>query len=313
MLDKEEAMKKYGLLWLKLNEEQGNFSYDLVQGEEFKNSNYREIGYNLKDYATNFSLSGGTLSEETYERINVPMGAFTIRFKFKTDFIDGTERTLFGSMGGIAGSNGVNVSIRSGFLTIGIETSGTTFDNFTLEYNAGIFVADNMWHDLFISWSGKKGDYIEVYLDNMEEPFVRRIAIADFNINNSPLTLGSNTGSTATRYVGFLSDFELYDKAFKPRDFSCDVVSIKGSNGEYYAINEYDKKLIKITDTNADKLLESHTRLDGDRLFISDGKSLDFTKIQGLEYSNRTSTVMGKGKVFSTPLPSTISEISTKI
>jgi hypothetical protein len=135
----------------------------------------------------------------------IPVGAKTIKFKFRRNGVPVTTAYILDNSSVVNGSNGTAIFFVENFLRIWCG-SASIFD---LTYDVtNIF--DNKWHEIMISWDGTiNANGVKLYIDNMITPVMQVTATSTETLAATyNLRIGRNANST-NFFSGDLDDLQI--------------------------------------------------------------------------------------------------------
>lgn len=214
MANSKDNLSKYGKAFIGFDEVSGN-TMDTIGGYTgtLYNTPTRVQGWNGKGYAMNFN---GT---NQYVQVNgkvIPMGAKSIRFKFKKN--SPSLSNIMSTTHATATTHGDAITVRENG-SLGWQSSRATTGLTRFYLESTVNVCDGQWHDILLIWNGTTNvNEVKMYINDMTAPHVTGTAniIETINPSNN-LTIGRASGGTNYYYFnGQLDAIEIYDRVISP-------------------------------------------------------------------------------------------------
>ena len=275
----ERAMNKWGVSWFKFDEVSGNVTDSKGSAVGTITGANRVTGWNGEGNAINFNESQYVLFNDKV----IPYQEFSIRFKIKVDTTSSSYMTVLDT-GAYNAYNDSCMTIviaktgdalgRDGRLYVDLRKNKTSIIS-NYETNSSMFVCDNIWHDVLMSYTGGIVGSLCIYMDDIHTPVYKidlTSSLATSFANNLLVGCGRGGYSDELRadfFNGQLDDLQIYNKALTPSDFRFNKTLIL-HNGEY--------KKWDVTNgwTTVSSTLPSST------LFLSDGMDSLPNQLDGL-------------------------------
>src|SRR5690554_4466659 len=179
----------------------------------------RVAGWNGQGSAMNFDGNDYV----TFNNTVIPIGAKSIRFKFKKNGLPSTSEYFLGNINSYATSYGITFNVEpTGQFHCGLGQSSAT-KVLSIEAFPNIF--DNKWHDILFTWDGTTNvDGVKLYIDDMTTPIAKSTATTiETQTPSLNLTLG-RLGEGGNYFIGQLDQLEIYDRAISPIQDRCLVL-----------------------------------------------------------------------------------------
>ncbi|WP_223553108.1 LamG-like jellyroll fold domain-containing protein [Lysinibacillus sphaericus] len=216
MANTKDNLNKYGKAFIGFDEPSGN-AMDSIGGYTgtLYNSPTRVAGWGGKGSAMNFN---GSSQYITFNSSIFPIGAKTIRFKFKRNSPPSSISAILSNAYITVSEHGDQVSIRPSGGKLGwhsLRASGTA--RFYIE--SDINICDGKWHDIMLVWDGTtNNDSVKMYVDDMIIPHKTGTALSQETVQPKNLNIGCalNNGTYTSFLIGDLDQIEIYDRAISP-------------------------------------------------------------------------------------------------
>ncbi|MFJ3387481.1 LamG-like jellyroll fold domain-containing protein [Lysinibacillus sp. NPDC086135] len=302
--DYEEPMRKYGIAWYDFDESSGNTIDKLGSGYVGTITGATRVsGWNGEGNALDFDGIDDVLVQTLGSSADIPStGGLTMRFKFKCNTNKSTDMYMVASLNAFTTQKGMTIYINNGKIGTAWSNSGGNFCYYIVSENTYI---DNKWHDLFLSWDGLKDSLVYLFIDDMTKPIAK--VKANFN-NNGHLypnfNIGRLAGVTNGWFTGQIDDFQLYDKALSPSDFTQKRLVVKTSDNKNLVLSPTSTRVKEIPNTEEYMILAQGgivREIDS----AVDRPPIDFTKTTTeYEIVTNNKSALGKGRMFTIPIGS---------
>ncbi|MGE7092048.1 LamG-like jellyroll fold domain-containing protein [Lysinibacillus sp. NPDC048646] len=216
MANSKDNLSKYGKTFIGFDEPSGN-AMDSISGYTgtLVNSPTRVTGWNGNGYAMSFNGSSQYIK---FNSSIFPIGAKTIRFKFKRDNQPSSISAILSNAYITASEHGDQVSIRPSGGKLGwhsLRASSTA--RFYIE--SDIDICDGKWHDIMLVWDGTiNNNSVKMYIDDMMIPHKTGTALSQETVQPKNLNIGCalSNGSYISFLKGDLDQIEIYDRVISP-------------------------------------------------------------------------------------------------
>lgn len=213
MANSKDNLQAYGKSFIGFDEPSGN-AMDSIGGwtGTLYNNPTRVTGWNDKDYAMQFN---GTNQYVQFNNSVIPMGAKSIRLKYKISSFSATSGMILLSNREAATGRGIQIWIdTSGRLNVGFAIQ-KTWDVQIISQNT---VISPQWKDLLVTWDGTTNtDALKVYLDDMNIPLMTgTVPLQETVPYSGTLFIGRLSNTTTNFLNGQLDAIEIYDRIISP-------------------------------------------------------------------------------------------------
>jgi len=299
MATTEQLMAQYGVVWYSFDEASGNVHDKLGLGSYVgTTSNVQRLnGWNGEGHSVSFNGTSSVITQTA----PMPDREVTIRFKFKTNTLRATDMYFLTTLNSYKDQKGMAIGIASGKFHIAWTSSANVY---CVRYESNDSFTDNQWHDVFISWDGKQGSLMSIYIDDMKTPHA---VLQTQNNNNGHLypmfTIGRPAGiTTAGWYGGELDDLQIYNKALSPSDFTQKRLVVKTTDNKNLVLSPNTARVKEIPNT-VEYVMLAQGGVVKEIDSAVDRPSIDLTRATTeYEITNNSNSVLGKGKMFTVPI-----------
>ncbi|GEM_PF-1520891 len=298
----EMPMRKYGIAWYDFDEASGNTIDKLGNGYIGTVTGATRVeGWNGEGNALNFDGIDDVLVQTLGSSANIPSnGGLTMRFKFKCNTNKSTDMYMVASLNAFTTQKGMTVYINNGKIGTAWSNSGGNFCYYIVSEKTYI---DNKWHDLFLSWDGLQHSLVYLFIDDMTKPIAK--VKANFN-NNGHLypnfNIGRLAGVTNGWFTGQIDDFQLYNKALSPSDFTQKRLVVKTKDNKNLVLSPSSARVKEIPNT-AEYMMLAQGGVVREIDSAVDRPPIDFTKpTTEYELVTNNRTPLGKGGMFTIPI-----------
>ena len=220
-----------------------SFRETALDGSDYDSACVRVTGYNGIGKAKQFNSH----TYSVFYPKTLPVGAQSIRFKFKKDASTVTEKSepIFSSIPDENGS----------LIYIGVGRYSTTLDNdipghlwiikkdtsINFELESPESICDGQWHDVLYTWDGTTNiNSVKLYIDDMTAPVAQATAKSTDEGIKKTIYAGRSQYYISNYYykyirdylVGTLDNIQFYDSAITPGSISPDTLSnLKATGG----------------------------------------------------------------------------------
>ncbi|OXS65593.1 hypothetical protein B1B04_24905 [Lysinibacillus sp. KCTC 33748] len=294
MATTEQLMAQHGVAWFGFDEVSGNVTDKLGNGYTGTVTGATRVeGWNGEGSAMDFN---GVNQYVTFNSPILPLGAKTIRFKMLNRQNKTTSRIICTSSSTTVGD--LSITLTDNLLQLSIRHSVGSVHNFIEAIDL------NKWYDIMITFDGATiGSNIRMYVNDKEKFHGLLTSNEQSGIN---MRLG-NIASTliATDYFnGQLDDFQIYNKALSPSDFTQKRLVVKTSDNKNLVLSP-DTARVKEIPNIAEYMMLAQGGIVKEIDLAVDRPPIDFTKLT-TEYEIVTNnrTPLGKGRMFTAPIGS---------
>ncbi|MGN4125841.1 LamG-like jellyroll fold domain-containing protein [Lysinibacillus sphaericus] len=298
MATTEKLMAQYGVAWFGFDESSGNIVDKLGNGYVGTPSNILRLsGWNGEGYSASFNGTSSVITQTA----PMPDREVAIRFKFKTNVLRATDMYFLTTLNSYKDQKGMAVGIANGKFHIAWTSSANVY---CVRYESSDNFTDNQWHDVFISWDGKQGSLMCIYIDDMKTPHA---VLRTQSSNNGHLyptfAIGRPAGiTTAGWYGGELDDLQIYNKALSPSDFEQKRLVVKTKDNKNLVLSPNSARVKEIPST-VEYMMLAQGGVVKEIDSAVDSQPIDFTKpTTEYEIVSNNRTPLGKGKMFNIPI-----------
>ncbi len=235
-------LQNSGVAGYRFDEVSGNIVYD-IQGR-----------YNGTSSSGNARRFNGSSQYFSFSTKIIPIGAKTIKFKFRRNGNPPSNGTLFDNANGAEANHGITfVLLTDGTINFNLYkgTSGSRLFAFS---SIGS-ICDNVWHDIVFTWDGTtNADAVEVYIDDMTIPNITGTAVTTETVAPTyNLMIGKRTSSNIDYLNGDLDDIQVLDDSnnvvlYLPMDETTSTSGISDQSGHGYTGSQVGSPAV-ISDT----------------------------------------------------------------
>ena len=218
-----------------------------VNGSSFGNAdifNQYRTGYN--EVGKSYYFEGQSRTQMHFVSMMMPLGAQSIRFKFKKDASTVTEKsepiiTPYNSTDHILyieiiGKGEKNQDNTINELVPGCLRILQPNDTINFELHTPKNICDGQWHDILYTWDGTTNtNSVKLYVDDMTTPVSQTTANSIDKGTKRNIFIGVtknyNTDKSLGYLKGYLDNIQIYDSVFMPKsDTSSNLKAIGGNS-----------------------------------------------------------------------------------